>query len=126
MLFAVDISSIAAQTTAATLSHTLPRHFNSVLQGDLLDSLRVSHGGIDVLVFNPPYVPTSAAADSWAGDIQFAWKGGGMGMQTTSRVLDNLNVRIFVLIFVLSEDKGLMVGVAFATGDVVFGCCGTE
>jgi methylase of polypeptide subunit release factors len=44
-----------------------------------------------VLIFNPPYVPTDED-DIWAGDIKFAWKGGGRGMNTTLRVLDCLNV----------------------------------
>jgi release factor glutamine methyltransferase len=93
VLFAIDINSVAAKTTGLTLSKNCPRKFNSVIQGDLLDSLRLDPGGIDVLVFNPPYVPTEED-DSWAGDLGYAWKGGGMGMQTTWKVLDNLQVSI--------------------------------
>ena len=93
VLFAIDINSLAASTTALTLSHNIPKQFNSVVQGDLLNSLRFTHGGIDVLVFNPPYVPTEED-DLWAGDLGYAWKGGGMGMQTTWKVLNQLNVFI--------------------------------
>jgi methylase of polypeptide subunit release factors len=60
------------------------------VQGDLLSALRL-RGAVDVLVFNPPYVPTEEN-DSWAGGIERAWAGGGMGMQTTWKVLDSLNV----------------------------------
>jgi release factor glutamine methyltransferase len=60
----------------------------------LLNGLRIQ-GGIDVLIFNPPYVPTDED-DIWAGDIKFAWKGGGSGMNTTFRVLDSLNVIYFL------------------------------
>jgi methylase of polypeptide subunit release factors len=90
---------MAAKTTSSTLSQNIPPNFNSVIQGDLLDSLNrfitQGGGGIDVLVFNPPYVPTSED-DTWAGDLGFAWKGGGQGMQTTWKVLDNLNVDTLV------------------------------
>jgi release factor glutamine methyltransferase len=89
-LFSIDISTAACVTTAATLQRNVPRQFNSIVQGDLLLGIRVS-GGIDVLVFNPPYVPT-AESDSWAGELKFAWAGGGMGLQTTWRILDSLPV----------------------------------
>jgi release factor glutamine methyltransferase len=90
VLFAVDISSAATLTTTATLEKNAPRQFNSVVQCDLLNGLRVDRA-VDVLVFNPPYVPTDQE-DSWAGDAAYAWRGGGMGMQTTWRVLDCLSV----------------------------------
>lgn len=94
MLFSLDISVHANLTTESTLARNVPRQFNSVIQCDLLNGLRVN-GGVDVLVFNAPYVPTEED-DSWAGSIGFAWKGGGMGMQTTWRVLNRLEVSITV------------------------------
>jgi len=95
VLFAIDISSTAALTTISTLERNVPRQFNSVVQSDLLAGVRIDRG-IDVLVFNPPYVPTSEE-DTWAGDLGYAWKGGGMGMNTTWRVLDSLQVEFVVL-----------------------------
>ena len=94
VLFSLDISFPANLTTATTLEKNLPRQFSSVVQCDLLNGLRID-GGVDVLVFNPPYVPTEED-DSWAGNIGFAWKGGELGMQTTWRVLDYLEVRVAV------------------------------
>lgn len=90
VLLALDISATATKTSATTLARNVPGEINDVVQCDLMDSLRVN-GMVDVLVFNPPYVPTDEE-DSWAGDIGFAWRGGGMGMQTTWRVLDSLTV----------------------------------
>ena len=92
MLIAVDISSKATLVTSETLKENVPGQFNSVIQSDLLDGVRIGNG-IDVLVFNPPYVPTEGE-DAWAGDLGYAWKGGGMGMQTTRRLLDCLQVRL--------------------------------
>ena len=95
MLFALDIAPEATRTTARTLTRNCPRQYNGIVQSDLLSGLRVQEG-VDVLVFNPPYVPTEeeGEGDSWAGDLGFSWRGGGMGMQTTMRVLDALEVRI--------------------------------
>jgi methylase of polypeptide subunit release factors len=103
VLFAVDISSRAAQTTLKTLERNVAGQFNSVIQGDLLEGLRLD--AIDVLVFNPPYVPTSEE-DSWAGNLAHAWKGGGMGMETTWRALDSLKVHYPVVLNVEYPRKG--------------------
>ena len=90
MLIAVDIASEATRTTKRTLEVNCPGQVYGVVQGDLVSGVRV-RGMVDVLVFNPPYVPTEGM-DSWAGDLRFSWKGGDMGMQTTMRVLDDLAV----------------------------------
>ncbi|PAV21822.1 S-adenosyl-L-methionine-dependent methyltransferase [Pyrrhoderma noxium] len=50
-------------------------------------------GGVDLLVFNPPYVPTYTEEASNAQgdrDIQGSWAGGSLGMEITNRVLDSL------------------------------------
>ena len=94
MLIAVDVATEASRTTARTLEVKGPGRFHAIVQSDLLSGLRVK-GGVDVLVFNPPYVPTEEqdeGTDSWAGDLGFSWRGGGMGMKTTIRVLDELSV----------------------------------
>ena len=59
-------------------------------------SLRLkASGGVDVLLFNPPYVPTDLeeADEAQEGrDIEGAWAGGADGMQVTERVLRSLKV----------------------------------
>lgn len=50
---------------------------------------------IDLLVFNPPYVPTDEAEVLDAQDnagIAGAWAGGAAGMRVTDIVLDQLDV----------------------------------
>lgn len=59
--------------------------------------LRLSRG-IDLLIFNPPYVPTYNEEVDDAqktGDIQGAWAGGKDGMQLTDVLLDQLDVCVF-------------------------------
>jgi release factor glutamine methyltransferase len=55
---------------------------------------RLKHS-IDVLLFNPPYVPTDTHEANFAqssGDIQGSWAGGVDGMQITNRFLDEVKV----------------------------------
>jgi len=50
---------------------------------------------IDIIVFNPPYVPTSGgeASDSQiSGDIGGAWAGGADGMEVTNILLRRIEV----------------------------------
>lgn len=82
---------MACVTTAATLQRNVPGQFNAVVQTDLGSGVRLR--GVDVLVFNPPYVPTEEG-DEWAGDLKFSWAGMGMGMRTTWKVLDALHVSL--------------------------------
>ena len=54
-------------------------------------------GGVDLLLFNPPYVPTITSEADDAQDargIAGAWAGGQYGMDVTQRVLDALKVRV--------------------------------
>lgn len=51
---------------------------------------------VDVLVFNPPYVPTLSEEAGYAQQsrgIQGAWAGGLRGMEVTDQVLDLVGVR---------------------------------
>lgn len=53
------------------------------------------HRRIDVLIFNPPYVPTSseeAVSAQDTRDIAGAWAGGADGMVVTNRLLAQLDV----------------------------------
>ena len=65
-----------------------------------MDARLKAMGGVDLLLFNPPYVPTIASEADDAQDargIAGAWAGGHDGMDITQRVLDSLKVRHFLL-----------------------------
>ena len=83
-VLAADINSIALSATALT-ANSLPVH---VVHMDLLSALRPH--SVDVVVFHPPYVPTSAAAlvDAAAqAEFQAAWAGGPRGLAVITRLL---------------------------------------
>ncbi|THH12142.1 hypothetical protein EW145_g161 [Phellinidium pouzarii] len=101
-----DINEHASRCTSMT-----GRQNNISLEpilSSLSDALdyRIS-GGVDLLLFNPPYVPTiiEEAADAQEGrDIQGSWAGGKSGMDITNRVLDNLKASLhFAQDLLLSE-----------------------
>jgi release factor glutamine methyltransferase len=62
---------------------------------------RLEHS-IDILVFNPPYVPTSDdevdAAQHGAG-IAGSWAGGSAGMQVTDALLSQVDVGVSLFVF---------------------------
>lgn len=83
---ATDINPAATQATATTLrQHSVPNA--DVLQCNLLDALLPRLAGkVDVLVFNPPYVPTPQE-EVERGGIAAAWAGGHRGRVVTDRLL---------------------------------------
>jgi len=100
------------QTCASTPSTQDNGTFLGVLQGDLSSPLR--DGEVDILVFNPPYVPTASIpqappsaspSTSTVSDpppasavtehapshlLALSWAGGHQGMQVTNRLLAQL------------------------------------
>lgn len=78
------------------------------VNSSLVDGLghRLKHK-VDLLLFNPPYVPTFSeeAADAQLlkeGTIQGSWAGGLDGMEVTNRLLEVVQVRCLsysILIF---------------------------
>jgi release factor glutamine methyltransferase len=90
VLFSIDVSQIACITTEKTLQKNVPNKFNGIVQTDLLAGIRI-YKNVDVLVFNPPYVPTDKQ-DEWAGPLGLSWKGGDEGMNTTWRLINDLPV----------------------------------
>lgn len=90
-LLAIDINSDATLASRATARANGVAHRVGVLRMDLLSALRPA--SVDVLVFNPPYVPTSEEELTEAlasHDISAAWAGGTRGR----RVLDVLLPRV--------------------------------
>jgi len=92
---------LACAATATTLRPSRPPHFLGVATADLAGPLRANV--VDVLVFNPPYVPTpdlpslapvSPAAstfDEHSRLLALTYAGGNDGMQVTQRALDDLD-----------------------------------
>jgi len=81
-----DVNRDALQATAATAARNAA-HVQPV-QMDLLSALRP--GLVDVLIFNPPYVPTSEEELEHAratADISAAWAGGPRGRLVLDRLL---------------------------------------
>lgn len=61
---------------------------------------RRTKGQVDVLVFNPPYVPTleyEASVAQDGRDIAGAWAGGMDGMAITDQLLKNVGVSTYPL-----------------------------
>jgi len=88
-LLAGDINRAAATTTLA-MAVANGRRVDAVHM-DLLTGLRP--GSVDVLIFNPPYVPTSEeelAEAIAATDISAAWAGGTRGRRVLDRLLPTL------------------------------------
>ena len=82
---ASDINQKALKATAAT--STANGCSIAPVQADLLKAFRP--GSVDILVFNPPYVPTSdeelAEAERTA-DVSAAWAGGERGRRVVDRL----------------------------------------
>eukprot|EP00611_Tribonema_gayanum_P011227 TRINITY_DN21402_c0_g1_i1.p1 TRINITY_DN21402_c0_g1~~TRINITY_DN21402_c0_g1_i1.p1 ORF type:complete len:230 (-),score=77.48 TRINITY_DN21402_c0_g1_i1:489-1148(-) len=87
LMLAVDINASAATATAATAAANCVTLPVEVVQGDLANALeRGLSGCVDVLVFNPPYVPTPPE-EVGTQDIAAAWAGGHRGREVIDRVL---------------------------------------
>lgn len=68
-----------------------------LVRGDLLSPFLSQRSKfVDVLVFNPPYVPTDASEIGGCG-IAASWAGGKDGMEVTNRLLPVLKVRFIEL-----------------------------
>lgn len=102
----IDINTFACAASRKTVQKAVSENvatsgsFLDVLQGDLTAPLR--GGQIDVLIFNPPYVPTetvpeprlSAPAGTFERDshlLSLSYAGGQDGMEVTQRVLSQLS-----------------------------------
>ncbi|XP_055599101.1 methyltransferase N6AMT1 [Uranotaenia lowii] len=127
----VDINPAACRMTRKTAS--LNDCLVDVVNGDLLGSFRDS--SVDLLVFNPPYVPTAADEGQLEEQIgEFSegavplvrsWAGGKDGMLITKRLLDDLgrilSARgIFYLLLIKENDPD---SVICHLEDRGFDCC---
>lgn len=126
----VDINSFACAATSQTVSLALEKQagtgggggkYLGNLQGDLSTALKKN--SVDVLVFNPPYVPTpilpSVAELRSVGEtttfeensrlLELSYAGGEDGMETTNRLLDalpeTLNARGLAYVLLCAQNK---------------------
>lgn len=96
VFLATDLNPTACATALATVARNDELSFNSVeaLQMSLTTGIKAR--SIDVLVFNPPYVPAEEVPEipETVGDdrwLDLALLGGDDGMVVTWKVLDNLD-----------------------------------
>ena len=82
-----DINLRACVSTVATFDAN-KKHTSAldVLRVSLTAGLKVHD--VDMLVFNPPYVPTETTEIDTQGSIASSWAGGADGMEVTTQVLD--------------------------------------
>ncbi|AAS54305.1 AGL186Cp [Eremothecium gossypii ATCC 10895] len=91
---ATDVSPWALATTAETVQSTGCRGALCAARTDLVTGL--ADGQVDVLVFNPPYVPAEgvpqgpAAGEREERWLEVALEGGADGMEVTTRMLGAL------------------------------------
>lgn len=96
LYFAIDISPWALYATADTVERNHCHRTNlELLQNDLLTCLKPKE--VDLLVFNPPYVPAEYVPDTPQSDedrgswLDLALLGGKDGMVVTQKLLDQLD-----------------------------------
>lgn len=107
---AIDVSPFACAATNLTVSKAVSENpstsgrWTSAIQGDLVSPLRT--GSVDVLVFNPPYVPTpdlpappptelqelrdKTTFEEDSHLLELTYAGGRDGMETTDRLIEAL------------------------------------
>lgn len=89
-------------------SNPLLPFYLDVIHTDLTQGLYLSNN-VDLLIFNPPYVPTESQEIFMNKDIQNTWAGGIEGMEVTYRILNCVDKilsdgGLFYLV-VISENK---------------------
>jgi release factor glutamine methyltransferase len=83
LLFATDINPSACRTTRKCASYHKQLHNIEVIRTNLAESLvdRLEHS-VDLLLFNPPYVPTDQNETIQGGEqLQRSWAGGKDGRE---------------------------------------------
>ncbi|CDR95327.1 hypothetical protein, conserved [Babesia bigemina] len=97
-VIAVDINPFANAATMQTLNSNGVAEKADAVGMDMFASLncRASRKMVDVVMFNPPYVPSDG--DETANEcLDMAWNGGAMGREVTDRFIGSVKVRLLHL-----------------------------
>jgi methylase of polypeptide subunit release factors len=100
----VRITSASALSTHKSIKVLLDP-LTASFASPFLDRL---HHRVDILLFNPPYVPTlssDACSAQKTADIEGSWAGGTSGMQITNQFLPFVEVRTSVKRLVWNQAK---------------------
>ena len=97
---AIDINPKAVEATRKTAKYNNVGNID-VIQGSLLDCIH--DNSVDILMFNPPYVPSEPEEMDSSG-IEAAWAGGIDGREIIDKLLPDVSVNniIFILLFINS------------------------
>ena len=88
--FATDINFRALKLTRETSEYNrnLSETYLDVVRTDLLSGLHLVSA--DIVLFNPPYVPTMTNEVDSSGSIRAAWAGGADGIDVVNRLLPQI------------------------------------
>jgi release factor glutamine methyltransferase len=91
MCFTTDINPAACSATKSTAEqHGVSSRLNTVCADLLEPMIHQLHGKVDVLIFNPPYVPT-VSEEITSSKIARAWAGGNKGREVVDRLLPHVS-----------------------------------
>lgn len=92
LIIATDVNIEACKTTKKCANYHQQQHRIQIVQTNLAQSLvdRLEHS-VDLLIFNPPYVPTDTQekVDESSTNLQLAWAGGSQGRDLTDAFLQS-------------------------------------
>jgi release factor glutamine methyltransferase len=88
---ATDVNRTALEFARKTAEENGIHHKLELLQCDLAGPLlpRCQHG-VDIVLFNPPYVPTPDSEVSTDGNIEASWAGGEKGRRVIDRAIPQI------------------------------------
>lgn len=114
LMLATDINPEACRTTRKCANHHNQLHNIEIIRTHLAESLvdRLEHS-VDVLLFNPPYVPTDMDETiEGAEKLQHSWAGGKKGRELIDIFLDQYVPRL------LSKPHGVAYMIALAENNI--------
>lgn len=101
-VISTDVNVRASQITAATMGANGAAGFSGSVVCDLVGPLAERlKNSVDVLIFNPPYVPTDEEEYKRSvetHDISAAWAGGPTGTAVLDRLIPNVKVNHLLII----------------------------